>query len=41
MAELPEKVLRFTSFAPVPRAEIYVTDLMVTCDSPGKAFTAP
>ena len=33
--------LRFTAFEPVPRAEIYVKDIMVTSDPPEKAFVAP
>jgi len=41
IVELPEKTLRFTTFEPVPRPEIYVKDLMVTYDSPEKAFVAP
>lgn len=41
IVELPEKALYLTTSAPVPRAEIYVKDLMVTYDSPEKAFVAP
>jgi len=39
--ELPEKALHLTSHAPVPRAEIYMKDLMVTHESPEKVFVAP
>jgi hypothetical protein len=41
IVELPEKVLRFTEYSPVPRLEIYVKDLTVTYDPPEKAFVAP
>ena len=41
IVELPEKALCLTNFAPVPRAEIYAKDLMVTYESPEKAFVAP
>ena len=41
IVELPEKVLRFTDYSPVPRPEIYVKDLTVTYDPPEKAFVAP
>ena len=41
IVELPEKALYLTSYAPVPRAEIYVKDLIVTYESPEKAFVAP
>ena len=41
IVELPEKALHLTTFAPVPRAEIYVKDLMVTYEVPEKAFVAP
>lgn len=37
---LPEKVLHLTRYAPVPRQEIYLKDLMVTYDPPEKAFVA-
>jgi hypothetical protein len=39
--ELPEKMLHFTEYAPVPRSEIYLKDLSVTYESPEKAFVAP
>jgi hypothetical protein len=41
IVELPEKTLQITNYAPVPRAEIYLKDLMVTYDAPEKAFRAP
>jgi hypothetical protein len=41
IVELPEKVLHFTGYAPVPRPEIYLKDLRVTYDSPEKVFVAP
>ena len=41
IVELPEKTLHLMTSAPVPRAEIYVKDLMVTYEPPEKAFTAP
>jgi hypothetical protein len=41
IVELPEKTLQFTKYAPVPRLEIYLKDLMVTYDPPDKAFAAP
>lgn len=41
IVELPEKTLYLTTFATVPRAEIYVKDLMVTYEPPQKAFVAP
>jgi hypothetical protein len=41
IVEIPEKALYLTKFAPVPRADIYVKDLMVTYESPEKAFAAP
>ncbi len=41
IVELPEKTLHLTSYAPVPRPEIYLKDLMVTYDAPAKAFQAP
>lgn len=37
---LPEKVLRFKSFAPIKKQEIYLKDLTVTFDPPEKAFVA-
>ena len=41
IVELPEKTLQLTNYTSVPRAEIYVKDLMVTYEPPEKAFTAP
>jgi hypothetical protein len=41
IVELPEKVLHFTEYTPVPRPEIYLKELMVTYDPPAKAFVAP
>ena len=41
IVELPEKSLYVTKFAPVPRADIYVKDLMVTYEPPEKVFIAP
>jgi hypothetical protein len=41
IVELPEKALFLTKSAPVPRAEIYVKDLMVTYEAPEKVFVAP
>ena len=41
IVELPEKTLQLTNYAPVPRAEIYLKDVMVTYDAPEKAFRAP
>jgi len=37
---LPEKVLHFTEYAPVPRPEIYLKDLMVTYRPPEQAGAA-
>jgi hypothetical protein len=37
---IPEKVLRFADYAPVPRQEIFVKDLTVTYTLPEKAFVA-
>ncbi len=39
--ELPEKTLYLTNYAPVPRADIYLKDLMVTYDAPEKVSVAP
>jgi len=41
IVELPEKTLQLTNYAPAPRPEIYLKDLMVTYDAPEKAFRAP
>ncbi len=41
IVELPEKALQLTNYSAVPRAEIYLKDLMVTYDAPEKAFVAP
>jgi hypothetical protein len=41
IVELPEKALYLTNYAPVPRAEIYVKDLMMTYEPPEKVFVAP
>ena len=37
---MPEKILKLTKYAPVKRKEIYVKDLMVTYETPEKAFKA-
>jgi hypothetical protein len=41
IVELPEKVLHLTTHTPVPRAEVYLKDLMVTFDPPERAFRSP
>ncbi len=41
IVELPEKTLYLTNYLAVPRQEIYLKDLMITYDSPEKAFVAP
>jgi len=38
---LPEKALHIKDYAPAPRQEIYLKDLMVTYEPPEKAFVAP
>lgn len=38
---LPERVLRFRDYEPVPRPEIYLKDLTATYLPPEQAFTAP
>lgn len=38
---LPERVLRFTEYEPVPRQEIYLKDLMVTYRPPEEAWGTP
>jgi hypothetical protein len=40
IVELPEKVLRFRDYAPVPRQTICLKDLMVTYAPPEQAFVA-
>ncbi|MGD9495305.1 MAG: hypothetical protein AB7Y46_03235 [Armatimonadota bacterium] len=37
---LPENVLRFRDYGPVPRQEVYLKDLMVTYLPPAQAFRA-